>query len=61
MTLLPDCSVATTQALGLHPQQVEGAAFAWLAHAYFEKQPGNIPAVTGASRPAVLGSLYLPD
>ncbi|WP_137166065.1 anhydro-N-acetylmuramic acid kinase [Salinimonas lutimaris] len=59
--LLPACTVATTQALGVHPQQVEGAAFAWLAHAYFNKQPGNIPAVTGASRPAVLGGLYLPD
>lgn len=48
-------TVTTSQQLGLHPQWVEGAAFAWLAWAYENNVPGNIPAVTGASRPAVLG------
>lgn len=48
-------TVTTSQQLGLHPQWVEGAAFAWLAWAYENDVPGNIPAVTGASRPAVLG------
>ena len=50
-----DITVTTSQQLGLHPQWVEGAAFAWLAWAYENNVPGNIPAVTGASRPAILG------
>jgi len=37
---------------------VEGAAFAWLAQRFIQRKPGNLPAVTGASRPAVLGALY---
>jgi anhydro-N-acetylmuramic acid kinase len=37
---------------------VEAAAFAWLAHRNLAGLPGNIPAVTGASREAVLGSVF---
>ena len=59
--LLPEQKVMTTQALGVCPQDVEGAAFAWLAYAYLERITANVPAVTGASRHAVLGGLYLPD
>lgn len=51
----PNCSVVTSDALGVHPQWVEGAAFAWLAWAHQHQQHGNIPSVTGASRHAVLG------
>ncbi|MGL5609060.1 MAG: anhydro-N-acetylmuramic acid kinase, partial [Aeromonas veronii] len=43
---------------GLAPDWVEGAAFAWLAMCFVHRKPGNLPAVTGASRPAVLGALY---
>ncbi len=50
-----DITTATSTRVGLHPQWVEGAAFAWLAWAYQHDVPGNLPAVTGASRPAVLG------
>ena len=53
--------VDTTTALGIHPQWVEGAAFAWLAHANIRRIQGNVPGVTGASRAAVLGGLFLPD
>ena len=38
--------------------QVEAAAFAWLAHAFIERQPGNRVDVTGARGPRVLGALY---
>lgn len=55
---LPHAKLATTAALGLHPQWVEGAAFAWLAHAFTHRIPGNAPSVTGAQREAVLGALY---
>lgn len=48
----------TTASFGLDPQTVEGAAFAWLAMRAIDGQPGNLPAVTGASRATVLGGVY---
>jgi anhydro-N-acetylmuramic acid kinase len=51
--------VTTTEAYGVAPDWVEGALFAWLARARIRGLPGNIPTVTGARRPAVLGSVYL--
>lgn len=56
--LFGDVPVNTSEIVGMHPQWVEGAAFAWMAHAYIHRIPGNVPSVTGASRPAVLGALY---
>jgi anhydro-N-acetylmuramic acid kinase len=55
---LPGVAVASTAAAGLAPMQVEAAAFAWLAHAHLQRLPGNLPAVTGARGPRVLGALY---
>ncbi|PTB84780.1 anhydro-N-acetylmuramic acid kinase [Pseudidiomarina aestuarii] len=55
---LTDSQVQSIAELGMHPQHLEAFAFAWLAHAYMEKIPGNLPAVTGARRSAVLGGLY---
>ncbi|HEH9426713.1 TPA: anhydro-N-acetylmuramic acid kinase [Aeromonas sobria] len=57
-SLLPPWRIASTAELGLAPDWVEGAAFAWLAMCFVHRKPGNLPAVTGASRPAVLGALY---
>lgn len=51
--------VSTTEAYGVGPDWVEGAAFAWLARARIRGLPGNVPTVTGARRPAVLGGVYL--
>ncbi|AVT10695.1 anhydro-N-acetylmuramic acid kinase, partial [Paracidovorax avenae] len=56
--LPPGVEVLTTDAFGLPPQQVEAAAFAWLAHRALHRQPGNLPQVTGAAGPRVLGALY---
>ncbi|WP_324050044.1 anhydro-N-acetylmuramic acid kinase [Aeromonas caviae] len=56
--LLPCWHLTSTAQLGLVPDWVEGAAFAWLAQRFIQRKPGNLPAVTGASRPAVLGALY---
>ncbi|MFM1699817.1 anhydro-N-acetylmuramic acid kinase [Aeromonas salmonicida] len=56
--LLPCWRIASTAELGLAPDWVEGAAFAWLAQRFIHRKPGNLPAVTGASRLAVLGALY---
>jgi anhydro-N-acetylmuramic acid kinase len=56
---LPGIAVLPSTARGLPPLQVEAAAFAWLAHAWHRRWPGNLAAVTGASGPRVLGALYL--
>jgi anhydro-N-acetylmuramic acid kinase len=55
---LAPVAVATTAAVGVSPQHVEALAFAWLAKAFVERRPGNLPAVTGAHGPRVLGALY---
>ncbi|WP_438482345.1 anhydro-N-acetylmuramic acid kinase [Oleiharenicola lentus] len=57
---LPDCRVDKTDALGVDGSWVEAMLFAWLARQFTRNAPGNVPAVTGASRPAVLGGLFLP-
>ncbi len=56
--LLPGTTVTTTASAGLPPLQVEAAAFAWLAWAFVQRRPGNLPAVTGAAGPRVLGCLH---
>jgi anhydro-N-acetylmuramic acid kinase len=56
--LWPGLSVAPTDSAGLPAQQVEAAAFAWLARQFCERRPGNHPAVTGAAGLRVLGALY---
>ncbi|HEY2344678.1 MAG TPA: anhydro-N-acetylmuramic acid kinase [Xanthomonadaceae bacterium] len=55
---LPDVRVDTTAALGLDPDFVEAAGFAWLARARLHDAPGNLPSVTGARGPRVLGAIY---
>jgi anhydro-N-acetylmuramic acid kinase len=58
VTALPGVSVASTARLGIHPDWVEAMAFAWLAQRRLKGQPGNIPEVTGARKPRVLGATY---
>ena len=53
-----NCPLNSTQVLGIDPDWVEAMAFAWLARQTLEHQPGNVPLVTGASKPAVLGGIY---
>lgn len=48
----------STQALGVDPMQVEALAFAWLARQCFASAPGNVPEVTGAKGPRILGAVY---
>lgn len=47
------------EALGLDPDAKEAVAFAVLARAFLQRVPGNVPEVTGAAGPRVLGS-YTP-
>ncbi|MGB1201351.1 MAG: anhydro-N-acetylmuramic acid kinase [Cognaticolwellia aestuarii] len=47
--------VMNTQSKNINSDSLEAMAFAWLAFAFDKNIFGNIPAVTGASKPAVLG------
>ena len=51
-------TVSSSAAAGVPPDQVEALAFAWLAWAHVARQPGSLPAVTGARGARVLGALY---
>jgi anhydro-N-acetylmuramic acid kinase len=51
------CDLLRTDELGWPSQSIEAAAFAWLAQACVQRQPGNLPSVTGAKGPRVLGSI----
>jgi anhydro-N-acetylmuramic acid kinase len=55
---LAPARLANTSALGLDPDYVEAVGFAWLARARLSGTPGNLPAVTGARGPRVLGALH---
>jgi anhydro-N-acetylmuramic acid kinase len=50
--------IRSSEASGIDPQLVEALAFAWLAWAHKTKRPANLPAVTGASGPRILGACY---
>jgi len=55
---LPGCGLQTTEALGMDPDYVEAAAFAWLARERINRRAGNIPAITRARRETLLGAIY---
>ena len=55
---LPGVSVRDTTDAGMLPMQVEAAAFAWLAHCFVNRLPGNCSAVTGAHGNRILGCQY---
>jgi anhydro-N-acetylmuramic acid kinase len=51
-------AVTTTSEHGVAVEHVEALAFAWLAREAIEGRPANVPAVTGARGPRVLGAIY---
>ena len=51
-------TVESTETLGVAPNRVEALAFAWLGYRFTQREPGNMPAVTGAKGPRILGALY---
>lgn len=57
-TALPDCQVASSDAFGLPPLQVEATAFAWLARQAVLRQTASVAGVTGAKGARVLGGIY---
>jgi anhydro-N-acetylmuramic acid kinase len=56
--LLGTRTVASTAVYGIDPDYLEATAFAWLARQRLLGLPGNLPAVTGARGPRVLGAVY---
>ena len=55
---LSDCRVKTTDALGADGDYLEAIAFAWLAQQALQGKPANLPQVTGAKHPCILGAVY---
>ena len=55
---LPGVAVESTAAHGVDPDFVEAMGFAWLARQSVLGLPGNLPSVTGARGPRVLGVLH---
>lgn len=51
-------AVVSTEKYGLAPDWVEAVGFAWLAQQTMNKKAGNLPEVTGAKGPRILGAIY---
>lgn len=51
-------SLSDSDKFGIAPRWMEAIAFAWLARRTLLQQPGNLPAVTGASEAVILGAIY---
>ncbi|MFA6920792.1 MAG: anhydro-N-acetylmuramic acid kinase, partial [Gallionella sp.] len=56
--LLPESSIQTTNTLGMDSDYLEAIAFAWLAQQNILNNPANLPQVTGAAHPCILGAVY---
>lgn len=55
---LPGVIVESTARHGVDPDFVEAMGFAWLARQTLAGLPGNLPGVTGARGPRVLGAIH---
>ena len=58
--LLPDMAINSTKKYGVDPDAVEAITFAWLAKQRLEGRAANLPSVTGAKMPVILGGVYEP-
>ncbi len=56
--LLPQVNVISSAERGLPPQDVEAAAFAWLARQCVQREALPLSSVTGAQGPRILGGIY---
>jgi anhydro-N-acetylmuramic acid kinase len=57
-TFLPNIEINSSEKYNLDPNYIEATAFAWLAKQTMNHKVGNLPEVTGASRPVILGGVY---
>jgi len=56
--MMSGTSMDAIDASAIDPDWLKAAAFSWPGRQQFAGRPGNIPEVTGARRPVVLGSRY---
>ena len=56
---LPGVQVESSAVHGLDPEYVEAMGFAWLAQRTMDGLAGNLPSVTGATGPRILGAIHL--
>lgn len=56
--LMPNWTVSTTTEYGINIDDVESAAFAWLAYQRINGLAGNLPSVTGATQAVSLGAIF---
>jgi anhydro-N-acetylmuramic acid kinase len=56
---LPGVQVESSAVHGLDPEYVEAMGFAWLAQRTMDGLAGNLPGVTGATGPRILGAIHL--
>lgn len=57
-SVVPATKVELTDTLGVSADWLEAYAFAWLAKQAINRLPANLPAVTGAKGPRLLGAIY---
>jgi len=55
---LSQIEVRPTDDYGISVDYVEAAAFAWFARQTLHMETANLPSVTGAKRPVILGAIY---
>ncbi|MDX1654763.1 MAG: anhydro-N-acetylmuramic acid kinase [Candidatus Competibacteraceae bacterium] len=55
---LPAVEVISCERYGMDPDYLEAIGFAWLARRTLLGLPGNLPTVTGARGPRILGGIY---
>ncbi|MBZ5534410.1 MAG: anhydro-N-acetylmuramic acid kinase [Acidobacteriia bacterium] len=55
--LLPETRVMNSSELGIDPDAKEAIAFAILANETWHQDPANVPSVTGARHPVILGKI----
>ncbi|MBB1088893.1 anhydro-N-acetylmuramic acid kinase [Lysobacter sp. SG-8] len=55
---IPGAVVASTAVHGMDPDLIEAMGFAWLARQALAGLPGNLPSVSGARGPRVLGVVH---
>ncbi|HET9031312.1 MAG TPA: anhydro-N-acetylmuramic acid kinase [Dokdonella sp.] len=56
---LQPVQLISTAGVGVDPDFVEACLFAWLARQRLTHQPGNLPGVTGARGPRILGAIHM--
>ncbi len=56
--LLRPLSISVSSDLGISSDHMEAMAFAWLAKQTLTQKFGNLPSVTGAEKPVILGAIY---